>query len=180
MTDDLEPTRLWLELVLGGDQERLNAVAQLRKLAVEGRDAEASLCDALEDTDGMVRFMAAEALARARARPEEAVPVLQAVIEVAAEHYSDNPKLADDYLKVAIGALAWYGEQAGVALGELDIASRCASEQARAYVAQTLGRMGVPTARVFDVLDRLAADESSLVRECAVEATDYLRERGVS
>lgn len=93
----------------GSDYSRqTNALMELRQLARDSESAKDELRRLIHEGDGAVRILAAEALSRAAAYPEDAMPVLIAALDVCREHNIVDS--SEPWLRVALGAIANYEE----------------------------------------------------------------------
>ena len=93
----------------GGDYSRqTNGLMELRQLAENSESARDELRRLIHEGDGAVRILAAEALSRTASYPEDAIPVLIAVLDVCREH--NMVESWEPWLKVALGAIANYEE----------------------------------------------------------------------
>ena len=91
-------------------EERLRGIITLRELSRTSEAARDRLKELIWADDGCIRFHAAEALSWTRSFPEEAVPVLCAVLSVC----NERGRIEADriWAGVAIGALEHYGTEA--------------------------------------------------------------------
>jgi len=94
------------------------------------------------DKNGHVRILAAEALARARLYPEDAIPVLVTVLEVVDDAHIANLEHAKNWRRVAAGALGFYGTKATSAIAALKNALLDPDTNVRGYAAMSLGEIG--------------------------------------
>jgi len=93
----------------GSDYSRqTNGIMELRRLAIDSVAARDELRRLIHEGDGAVRILAAEALSRTASYPEDAIPVLIAALDVCREH--NLIESSEAWLKVALGAIANYGE----------------------------------------------------------------------
>jgi hypothetical protein len=89
---------------------RVPGLLELRKQAQTSQNARDILRNLIYDDDGAIRMLAAEALSKTRAYPEDSVPVLKTVLDVTFEN--NLFEKARDWLFIALGALGNYGEYA--------------------------------------------------------------------
>ena len=95
----------------GSDYSRqLNGLMDLRQLSTDSEAARNELRRLIYEGDGAIRIHAAEALSLSCSYPKDAIPVLIAVLDVCREN--DMIEKSESWLKVALGAIANYKEDA--------------------------------------------------------------------
>ena len=122
-------------------ETRMQAVTGLRE-HTSVPEAVHALRMSLFDPDGHVRILAAEALARAGLYPDEAIPVLVAVLEVTDQTNIAAVPHAKEWRRVAAGALQFYGSRAAPAIPALRNALLDPDYNVRGYAAISLGAIG--------------------------------------
>jgi len=98
-----------LDAAQGGHtyEERIQGILAFRSEVKSSREAQEALRSCLSEEDGAIRVCAAEALSLARAYPEDGIPVLVTVLQVARER---NEIARDEqWAGIAIAALTNYG-----------------------------------------------------------------------
>lgn len=141
MTEQADIPALLIRLHHVDAEVRRDAVVKLRG-HIARPEAEHAVRLAIHDNDGLVRMLAAEALARARVCPEEAIPVLIAVLEAADQAGVASAPNAKDWRRVAAGALEHYGPRAEPAIPALRNALLDPDQNVRGYAALSLGAIG--------------------------------------
>jgi hypothetical protein len=84
-------------------------------------------------------WSAAQTLAKWRVHPEKALPVLTAVLETATVPSVRNARFAEQWLRVAAGAMGHYGRDAVPALDSLLSVLADKDYNVRGYAARSLG-----------------------------------------
>lgn len=131
----------------GSDEERYQAVLDLRASKSSHPEIVQALAKAIYDQSGHVRIMAAEALSRFNQHAQDAVPVLITVLEVADSfHVNDRPAHLKDWHRVAVGALGNFGPSAKSATKYLIKAVFDFDKNVSGYAALSLGKIGATEA----------------------------------
>jgi len=138
---DLELQQALLLIHSAISDERCSAIVGLRK-HLDVFEAQHALLLSLNDEDGHVRILAAEALAKAGLCPEKAIPVLIATIEVTDMAYLAQVPGAKEWRRVAVGVLGRYGAKAAPAIPILRTALLDPDINIRGYAAKSLGEIG--------------------------------------
>lgn len=141
MTGRLTTAWLMEQLQSASAEERQAAVVALREMAIVP-EVERALRATIQDDDGHVRILAAEALARSGLAPDVAIPVLVTVLDVGDEPSFANRPHAKEWRKIAAGVLGRYGERAAPAIDALRRALWDPEYNVRGYAAMSLGKIG--------------------------------------
>lgn len=120
---------------------RINAIVQLRDYTSIPEVAH-TLRSLIYDINGHVKILAAEALAKSRLFPEDAIPVLITTLEVIDEPHISKVDHSKEWRRVAAGALQFYGPKAIFAIPALKNALLDPDENVRGYAAISLGEIG--------------------------------------
>lgn len=92
---------------------KLEGLMELREKIFKHSLARTKLRELLFDDDGSIRILAAEALSKTKSFPEEAIPVLQAVLDVCKENNMINER--KDLLRITLGSLVNFEENSVLA-----------------------------------------------------------------
>ena len=151
--------------MIGADWEQSSAaLADLRQAAETSFEAREELVKLIYHPDGMVRIMAAEALARVHTAPQEAIPVLCAVLDV----YTDMgyPDDREDYARVALGALGHYDHEAVVAEEIVWRYLHCQKNlNLRMYAAQVVVNIAAASTASWTIMSLLCDHQQDALRE---------------
>jgi HEAT repeat protein len=140
-TVDTELQQALLQLHSANPDERCRAVVALRAKS-EIFEAQHALLSSLNDENGHVRILAAEALAKAGLHPDRTIPVLIATIEATDESHLAQIPGAKDWRRIAVGVLGRYGARATNAIPVLRTALLDPDINIRGYAAKSLGEIG--------------------------------------
>jgi hypothetical protein len=159
--------------------ERLQGILSLRELARTSQAARERLREFIWDDDGTIRFHAAEALSWTRSLPEDAVPVLCAVLSVCNERGRIEADRA--WAGVAMGALEHYGADALPAEAEVWPYLYAQSDEALRRVAiRVIANLAPVSSASWTILCLLCRHEDGGVREQArgIMKSDGLADAG--
>lgn len=160
-----EPNSGWTMeqvLKLRSGSFNLESVAQLRR--------------ALKSHNGYVRIQAAESLARWQVHPEEAIPVLVAVLETARDPSIRSAPFAGEWLRVAAAAIGGYRSNAVSAVPALVGVLADRDYNVRGYAARSLGQIGSLAASAIPALEAAINQETMLeIREIMQQAAEMIR-----
>ncbi len=134
------------------------------------------LRQALETKDGHVRILAAESLARWQEHPEQSLPILVAVLDSASLPSVRNAPHAEDWLRVAAGAVGHYGPSAAPATTSLISVLTDGDYNVRGYAARSLGQVGPQAGIAVPYLEKAIERETiTEVRDLMLEAVARIR-----
>jgi hypothetical protein len=162
MSLESELQRLIIRLHDADSDTRGKTVVALRE-HTEVPEVQHALRSAIYDSSGYVRMLAAEALARAALFPEDVIPVLIAVLEVADRSDIAEIEVSKQWRRVAAGVIGKYSSGAAPAIPALRNALLDPDVNIRGYAAQSLGEIG-PAALVA-LQDLRAARQSEADEE---------------
>lgn len=150
---------------IGADWEQsASAVKELRKVAETSPDARDELVKLIYHPDGQVRTMAAEALARVHSAPQEAIPVLCAVLDVYSE--MGYPEDREIYARVALGSLSSYGKEAVAAERIVWRYLHCQENlNLRMYAAQVVINIAISSPASWTIMSLLCEHQDPALRE---------------
>lgn len=145
-------------------EQSSSALIELRRAAETSFDAREELVKLIHHPDGMVRFMAAEALARVHTAPQEAIPVLCAVLDVYAD--MGYPEDNETQARLALGSLAHFGEEAVVAQEIVWRFLHCQKNlNLRMYAAQVVVNVASVSTASWTVMSLLCEHQDDALRE---------------
>ena len=130
-----------VELHSHEEKIRVKAIITLREMTEEP-EARHALRSAIHDESGRIRFLAAETLARARLYPDDVLPVLISVIEVADQADIAIMPESKNWRRVAAGVIGNYRDAAKAAIPVLRNALLDPDYNVRGYAAKSLGSIG--------------------------------------
>jgi len=157
-----------LQLRDGTEDERYEAVGYLRESRCKHPVVIEALVDAIYNSLGSVRILAAETLSKFGERPADAIPVLTTVIDVADEFvFSDRPPNLKMTLRVAVGALGNFGKEAKGTTKHLLKALFDDDKNVSGYAALSLGKIGAVEA--LPALRAALEMEKTYECRCAIE-----------
>lgn len=147
---------------------RIEGVLELRRMHAGSKDVIQELRRLIYSDDGSVRIYAAEALSQTASYADDAIPVLQAVLDVIRENGWTERR--EEWARMALGAIAHYGDAAVVA--ETSVWPYIYTQKnvnLQLYAIQATAKMARVSEASWTVLCLLCRHEEQEIRQFAIE-----------
>lgn len=145
---------------------RSKGLVKLRDQSSDSELARIKLRDLIYDSDGCMRILAAEALSITRSHSYDAIPVLEATLEIGRE-MNISPVL-EPWLRICLGALYRYGKAAITAENIVwQYLYAQANQNLKLYATRLLSRLAKFSDASWAILCLLCQHEDSEIRTYA-------------